>query len=302
MDFIVRNSVALIVVSAAAVACSSTRGSGEPTDTVTQAEKAVTVLHSNWNGGSANANTADPTKMLMLDVFENKSAKSRSVNFFLNTMGVDPTSKVCTTEQICKYVDYTAFPPTCTWESVEYCWYTRSYMSFATGELPSADFRVGTHTAHLSTDLASNLANGLMVSGFRCTSDSLAWTSSCEPVTDGIIDIVWRANGNYEYESQGSSSSTVNNPMGSFTTRTTGQSSSASADFSGTVFGNAVAGPTGNINTTKGNNVSKEVTQGPPPPPPGDAGLPPPPPDDAGMPPPPPDDAGLPPPPPGDGG
>lgn len=271
MDLVVRSAVALFLVSVG-VACSSTQRSGEPTGTVALADKTVTVLHTNWNGGSASANQMDPTNMLRLDVFESKSAKSRAVYFFLNTMGADPTSKVCTTEQICKYVDYTTLPPTCIWETVEYCWYTRYYMSFATGELPSGDFRVGPHSAHMSTDLASNLANGLMVSGFRCTSDSVNWTSSCEPVTDGKIDLVWRADGTYEYESQGTSSSTFTGPMGSFTAHTTGQSSSSSASFSGIVFNNAVAG-SGTIGTTKGNNVSKDVTQSPPPPPPPPGGM-----------------------------
>jgi hypothetical protein len=83
----------------------------------------------------------------------------------------------------------------------------------------------------------------------------------------GTIDVTWRDNGNFTMDQQGVTSVTSTSPWSQYTTRSSGHTSEASADVSGTLLGYQVAS-WGDVSTSRDNNVTKEMWKGPQPPPP----------------------------------
>lgn len=257
---IVRSSVAVIIVSAVgAVACSNADPSKsvEALGSTTQADT-VAVMHSSWNGGSAQAFAGNYPSSMSFNAWENSTAKSRTAYLQFSLNGPDPASQVCTTYQYCDTWDPS------TWQCAHYtdysyCSYTRYVSEFAYGQIPNGDFLVGQHGAKLTTNLAND--PDLMVT--RCVTDYSQWIfDACAPVTTGTFDVTWTDDGNYSSDSQGTSSTTWNTYYSTYTSRSTGHYSQSSATVSGTALGLAV-NASGNIMQSKGSSVSKDVIQGP---------------------------------------
>lgn len=277
---IVRYSITLLAVSAVAVACSDNQPNRDLTESVAQAEKTVVVFRSSQNGGSASGTVThyDPQSYynLTFQAWENKvNGGPRTASLHINGFG-STSVQVCTTEQICTSYDSNNNWMCNGWENVQYCYYTQSYYYInGYGDIPTADFRVGEHTAHLTT----NLADDPRFSATRCGWDAVAYAWTCTPVT-GTLDVIWRDNGTSEFDTKGMTSSSYRSPYGSYTMRSNGRTSSSSADVSGTALGNAVS-PLGTIGLSRETTVTKEVFVtppasdggGPPPPPPGDGGF-----------------------------
>ena len=274
---LVRCSIACFALTGALAACASKDGAPAPTGSSAQALSSVNVFHSVQSGGGASGGVtrsdADSYYNVWFQAWENKTAGgSRTASLSFSGYGAS-LQEACYDEQICSAWDYNTWQCTA-WETVQYCYTYQSkpYYVYGYGDVPTADFRVGAHTAHLQTDLA----NDPSFMAIRCAYDDY-WTYTCTPMT-GTIDVVWRDNGDFSTEQQGTWSMTAGSPWGQYTTRSVGHTSEASATATGTFLGDLV-GADGKISQSKGVNVSKDVFQAPPPPPPGgDAGAPPPPP------------------------
>jgi hypothetical protein len=255
---IIGSSVAVIIVSTlGAVACSNGDPSKtEPVGSTTQADTVV-KYHSEWSGGNAEASAYTQYSSFNLNVFENTSGTTRTAQLFVSGNGSDPTSQVCVTDNYCTAYDYSQpYPWPCTaWQPYTYCSYTRTYSEYGFGQIPSGDFQVGKHGAHLSTNLAND--PGLYVT--RCASDTVAGTYSC---TSGIgtIDVTWADNGNFQSENDDTSTSKYSTPYSTYTTKTSGKSTSSSANVSGTVLGTPVNAQ-GTIGQSKGKSVSKDIIE-----------------------------------------
>lgn len=268
-----RIAISCLVVSGAIAGCSAQDGPTASGST-SQALTSVNVFHSQQSGGGANGsvNYQDSNKYFYgwFDAWENKTGKSRSASLNFSGGGAS-LQQVCYDEQICVWDPNTW---TCSWETYQYCYqgYTNPYWIFGYGDVPTGDFRVGGHTARLTTDLSKD-------SGFQATQcgwDSSSWTYTCSPVT-GTIDLTWRDNGHFTFDQNGVTSTQSTWGYGQYSTHSTGHQSNASADVTGTFLGYDVT-TQGNVTLSKENNVSKDMYSAPPPPPPGDAGPPPPPP------------------------
>jgi hypothetical protein len=270
-----RSTLAVFIASGVAMmACSSSAPSAsESTGSSAQAINTVNVFHSTQNGGNANGSVSyydvdtQSYYQLQFQAWENKSAKSRTSSLSFYGYGYSST-QVCYDEQICEAWDYNTW--TCTaWETMQYCYEQQvPYWISGYGDIPTSDFRVGPHTAHLTTDLA----NDPSFYATRCGYDS-SWNYSCTPVT-GRFDVSWRDNGSFSTEQQGMWKSTSTSPWGSFSMQSTGHASNATADVTGTALGDVVSSG-GNLGLSMGASVSKDVFQGTPS---GDGGMPPPPP------------------------
>lgn len=278
---ITRSSVAVILAAGVVAACSSARpGAGESAGSSAQALASATVFHSTQNGGDASGFVshydADSQSYysLQFDAWENRSAQSRTASLSFYGYGAT-TQQVCFDEPVCSSWDYSTW--TCSsWEAIQYCYETQiPYWIYGYGNIPTNDFRIGAHTAHLTTDLANDLG----FTATRCGWDA-NWSYSCTPVT-GTLDVTWRDNGNFNTEQQGTWSSTSTSPWGTFSTRSTGHASTSSADVSGTVLGDAPS-TWGKIGQSKDTSVTRDLVQGTTPPPPPDGGVLPPPPGDGG--------------------
>jgi hypothetical protein len=267
-----RIAVSCLVASGAIAGCSTKDDAQSMTASTSQAITSVNVFHSQQSGGGARGSVYQQDQqsyfMAQFDAWENKSGKTRtaSVSFW----GSGATFKqVCFDEKICVWDPNTW---TCNWETYQYCYedFTKSYYVYGYGDIPTGDFRVGAHTARLTTDLSKNSS----FTALQCGYDS-SWNYSCTPMT-GTIDLTWRDNGNFTTEQNGVSSMQSTSPYGQYSTHSTGHQSDSSADVSGTFLGVAVS-TQGDISLSKETNISKDVFKGPQPPPP-DGGLPPPPP------------------------
>jgi hypothetical protein len=252
MKNIVRAFFPIFVLSA--VGCT------EPTDTQEdlgsdEQAASVVVWHQTWNGGQATGYVSGPFSFFTYAAWENKTATSRTAYLSFFGSGVDPTSEVCTTEEVC-YPDRLTGEPIC--EPIRWCDYTRYYWEDGWGEIPSQDFKVGQNlrAAHLQTDLANNPN----FYGNKCTFDSLNATTECVPITTGTFDVTWRTNGYYANKSQGTSSESYQWYDSSYTSRSTGTWTSVSANTTGTVFGNSVDG-WGDLAQSRGTNVSKDIVK-----------------------------------------
>jgi hypothetical protein len=261
------------LMAVGSVAGCSANDAPSTTASSSQALANVSVYHSQQSGGGAQGSVyqqdANTYFSASFDAWENKTGKTRTAALSFWGYGAT-TQQVCFDEQICVWDPNTW---TCNYETYQYCyqsWVSSRYV-YGYGDIPTGDFRVGSHTARLTTDLSQDSS----FYAIQCSYDQ--WTYSCTPVT-GTIDLTWRDNGNFTTEQNGVSSTQSTSTYSQYSTHTTGHQSNASADVTGTFLGNAVTSQ-GSISLSKDSNVTKEVFKAPPPPPPGgDAGGPPPPP------------------------
>ncbi len=210
-------------------------------------DEALVVSRSKWNGAAASASAYGTYDSLYLSVSEDKSTRRRTVNLNLQGYGYNPDSEVCQTEQWC-YADEQG-QEIC--EDYNYCYFSESYYLYGWGQIPSDSFRVGARlkSAQLNLDLAS--APDLSIN--RCND----YDGTCSAVTQGSIDVTWDANGAYAYSNDG----TQIVKWGTYTSRTKGQSSSVSADVSGSALGLDVSGY-GDLSKSKGTSVSRDISGG----------------------------------------
>ncbi len=271
-----RPSIAFILAACATAACSANTKSVDPgsTGSSAQALSSPSIFHSTQTGGNAEGSVShyDPNTQasywLNFDAWENQSAQGRTASLAFWGYGYT-TEQVCYDETLCSSWDYYTW--TCNaWETVHWCYEQPiPYWIMGYGDIPTNDFRVGGHTAHLTTDLSND-------AGFyatRCGWDA-NWSYSCTPIT-GTIDVTWSDNGLYSNELQGVWSSTSTSPWGSFSTRSIGHSTTLSADVSGTFLGDAPS-TFGKIGSSMGTSITKDVfnatSDAGAPPPPSDAG------------------------------
>lgn len=249
----IRSLAVAVAVAASVFACSSREPAPqhETLGATSQAATSVNVYHSTWNGSSAGGNAYAPGENARFDVWENKSNQGRSayLSYFRN--GVDMTSQVCVPETVCQWNPSTW---QCDWETITYCYYSRYFWEQGWGEIPTRDFRVGGHTAHLATDLSKDPN----FSATRCTFDYYNWTSSCGPAPGGTIDVTWRANGFQSSDSQGTSTSSYSWFNGSYTVKSVGHTSMDSADVSGSFLGVPASGIS-TIAQSRGGSVSRDI-------------------------------------------
>ena len=277
-----RIAVSCLLAAGAVSACSTHDDAPGATGSTSEAITSVNVYHSQQSGGGAKGmvSQADSQSVFtaQFDAWENQTGKTRSASLSFWGYGAS-FQQICYDEQICVWDPNTLG---CTWETYQYCYedYTKSFNIYGYGDIPTGDFRVGAHTARLTTDLS----NDTSFTAIQCTFDQSTWFYSCTPMT-GTIDLTWRDNGNFTNDQQGTWSMSSSSPYSQYSTRSTGHMRDTSADVTGTFLGNVVSAP-GDITLSKDTTISKDVWKGPQPPPPGDGGAPPPPP----------------PPPPGDGG
>lgn len=271
----VRSSIVCLVLCGAVAACSSKEQGTEGSSA--QSLTSVNVYHSNQNGGGVNGavNHYDSQGYfnMWFNAWENKTGNSRSAALSFQGFGAS-FQQVCFNEQICSAWDYNTWSCTA-WETVQYCYngYTNPYYVYGYGDIQNGDFRIGGHTAHLTTDLA----NDPTFFAIRCSFDS-NWFYTCTPITSGTIDVTWRDNGQMSKDVQGTWSSTATSPWGGqYSTHSTGHMSEISADASGTFLGNDV-NASGTITQSRDTMITKDVFKSPQPPAPGDGGAPPPPP------------------------
>jgi hypothetical protein len=237
----------LVVVGISGCVAGGDAASGEQASETQQAVTSVDVWHSNWNGGSADLTQYTGTSLVQLNAFESKTAKTRNVGFNVYAYAYDPNSQVCNNETICW--DPTD-PTTC--YTYTWCYYAGYTVTQGYGQIGNKDFAVGGKTAALRTDLAADPN----FYGQTCTATASSFT--CGPAT-GTVNVVWKANGYYSKGQNGTTDFSYSYGGSTYTSRTTGQYSSTSANVSGTVLGSDVTGAAGEISDSKGNTVSKQV-------------------------------------------
>lgn len=238
-------SMAVLALSVA-TACQSAGPQG--VDDVVGSEQALsTVYRYKWNGVAASGSAYGDYESVYFDVSESKSGKTRTANLNFYGWGYDPASETCQTDRWC-YTDDLG-QEIC--EEYTYCYFADYHYTYGWGQIPNEAFRAngGLKGAQLSLDLA----NAPGFSAIRCEYSD--WT--CTPLTTGRFDISWTNNGAYSSSSNGTSTSS----WGSYTTRSVGQSSSVSADVSGTALGVNASG-WGSLSKSKGNGVSRDISGG----------------------------------------
>lgn len=251
---LVRTSMVLVIVAATASCSSREPTTDGPVGSAGEALTSVNVFHSNWNGGNATGGAWSPSGSANFTAWESGNAQSRTAALEFWAYGYDPSSQVCMTNDAC-WSSADSGKPSC--ETYTWCYYTRTYWENGWGEIPSADFKVGSHSAHLTTDLAND-------PGFyatKCTWDSVTYQYACGQVTSGTFDVTWRDNGNSSTSSEGIQRSRYEWYSGSYSSVSTGSSSSSSADITGSALGITIAGGWGQLGTSKGNGVQKSITK-----------------------------------------
>jgi hypothetical protein len=203
-----------------------------------------TVWHGSQNGGSATAEAYSELSDTYIDAFESKSGKSRSVSMFLFSYTYDPTSQTCDEETICWDP---SDPNSC--ETYEYCYYARYTYTNGYGQLPKKDFSVGKKTAELHTDLAKD------PNFYASTCDQ---DGNCAAAT-GTIDVSWAANGQYSSQTNGTSSYTYSFGNEKYSARTSGVSSSSSANVLGTALGHSMDSSYGSVYASSGSSITKDI-------------------------------------------
>jgi hypothetical protein len=229
-----------------AVACHSTGPQG-PSEVDLNEQALTTVYRYKWNGASASGSAYGANSSLYFDVSENKSGKTRGANLSFYGWGYDPASEVCQTDHYC-YMDYDG-QEYC--YDYQYCYFADYFYTYGWGPIPNKSFRINGNAK--GATLSVDLANAPGFSAVRC--QYYDWT--CTPITSGSFDVTWASNGAYSYSQNGTSTST----WGSYTQRSVGQSSSASADVRGTVLGMNASG-WGSLSMSKGNGVSRDISGG----------------------------------------
>lgn len=233
-----------MTLAAASLASACQSAAPQGLDDISETKQGlVTVSRSRWNGVSASGNAYGDHESLSFSVSEDKTGKKRTASLSLWGWGYDPASETCQTEQWC-YPDDQG-NEFC--EDYTYCYYADQYYLSGWGEIPARAFRVGRRLN--SANLTLDLANAPNFTASRCGYDG-----TCTPVT-GTLDVSWTSNGAYSNSYDG----TQTTQWGGYTQRTTGQSSSVSADVVGSALGLAVQG-WGDVARSKGKSVSREVT------------------------------------------
>jgi hypothetical protein len=218
-------------------------GHDEPVASTSPAASAVNVFHASNNGGDAYAESFTDVSQSYIEAFENKSGKSRAAFVYFFSYAYDPNSLTCQTETICWDPND---PSTC--YDYEYCYYANYTYSNGYGSIPIRDFSVGKKTAELHTDVAKDPN----FSATTCTQNG------CSAAT-GKIDVSWAANGYYSHTTSGTSTTTYAWGSASYTSRSSGTSSSSSANVDGQLLGTTLQNAYGEINTSQGASVSKDI-------------------------------------------
>lgn len=188
-----------------------------------------------FRGTEATVNYADLATRISIDVIENESNQYPGDTFLFYSFSVaDPTSQVC---------------------DGDFCFYKRFVTDLGFGHLPASDAQItpGSAQVHSSTS----------VDGFttmQCTFDERDYSNVCGDGVAGSIDLAWQRDGDSTLFQNGLWRQTTR----SYSQQTSGTYWTVSAQVRGSLpNGHSFVAPSGTLNDTKGNAVSKSFVMGP---------------------------------------
>jgi len=258
-------SVKMMLVAAACsglVACTSETG----VESSRQALASKSVFKSSMNGGGAYLSSGDMYGGISVDVWESGTGKTATAGLSYSIMQIDPTSEVCLTESF-PDKDDPALPPI----DYTYCQYTRFVYESGSGEIPAKDLQVRPGAVRLETTVGASPT----FFSTRCTQDAMSMDPPvCTDGSTGTISVTWHKDGVSWTQMSGSQQQ----QWGPFSMKTSGIYKTASALADGTVLGQSVSSASGDIRSSGGASVTKDLTMVPPLPPEPLPPLPPPPP------------------------